>query len=42
MFQKSLDTKQIPQDWQNANVIPVHKGVAVTVFPIIDLLVLHL
>ena len=26
MFQKSLDTKQIPQDWRNANVTPVHKG----------------
>ncbi|XP_065557760.1 uncharacterized protein LOC136025706 [Artemia franciscana] len=26
MFQKSLDTKQIGQDWRNANVTPVHKG----------------
>ena len=26
MFQKSLDTKQIPQDRRNANVTPVHKG----------------
>ncbi|XP_065581099.1 uncharacterized protein LOC136040722 [Artemia franciscana] len=25
MFQKSLDTKQIPQDWQKANAKPVHK-----------------
>jgi len=25
MFQKSLDTKQIPQDWRHANVTPVHK-----------------
>jgi hypothetical protein len=26
LFQKSLDTKQVPQDWQNANITPVHKG----------------
>ncbi|XP_065561264.1 uncharacterized protein LOC136027736 [Artemia franciscana] len=26
MFQKSVDTKQIPQDWRNANATPVHKG----------------
>ena len=26
MLQKSLDTKQIPQDWRDANITPVHKG----------------
>ena len=26
LFQKSLDTKQVPQDWRNANITPVHKG----------------
>ena len=26
MFQKSLDNKQIPQDFWNANITPVHKG----------------
>ena len=26
LFQKSLHTIEIPQDWQNANSTPIHKG----------------
>ena len=28
LFKKSLDTKTVPQDWQNANITPIHKGVS--------------